>query len=227
MLSRTLTCVLLVAALPVAAAAAQAAAAGVRVNGVHFEVRTLVLPGEPDVLARHLDGAWGERQLLRSSADRARAALGRQRGPFHETLTLSPGPQPRTTRIVVAVQDLREPPAPLPAAPLPLPSAARVVNVVQFAERGEAAATFTIDLSGAPRGTLERLGRAAEARGWQRVASPAAVDARGSAFWAQRGVEELTVVALPVAARTRIVMLVASRPVESRPSTNRSLELRR
>ncbi len=227
MLSPRRVRVLCVACLSVTQAAPPGERGGVRVNGVRFELRMLVLPGEPEALARRLDGRWGERQTLDSAVGPSRSALGRQRGAFHETLTLLPGPHAGSSRAVVAVQDLREPPAPVPAAPIPLPVAARVINVVQFDGRRDGAATFTIDAPGAPHGALERLWRAAEARGWQRIASPADVNTPGAAFWARRGVQEITVVALPAASRTRIVMLLTggdpkparseSGPSESRP----------
>ena len=210
MLSGRAALALLLMCVPVAQAALPEGGATMRVNGVRLELRTLVLPGEPEALARRLEGRWGERQSLPRSATRSRAALGRQRGPFHETLALSPGPRPGSSLGVIAVQDLREPPASMPFAPVPLPAAARVINVVQFGESGSGTAAFTIDAPGAPGGALERLWRAAAARGWQRIESPAVGRASGTAFWARRGARELTVVALPAAARTRIVMLVAS-----------------
>lgn len=180
----------------------------VRVNGVRFELRSLVLEGEPESLARRLEGRWGDRQALPSPTP-SRAFLGRQRGPFHETLTLSAGPRPGSSRVVVAVQDLRDPPQVPRAVPLPLPMASRVLNVVQFGEPGRAAAAFTVRAPGAPVAVLHSLWRAAAARGWQPVASPASADRPGAAFWARRGSQDLTVVALPAGDGARVVMLVA------------------
>lgn len=219
MLSRGTLLGLLVTCLSVAPIAQAAPPEGgdrVRVNGVRLELRRLVLQGDPEALARRLEGRWGQRQSLPGSSGRPRAAFGRQRGPFHESLSLSAGPAPGSSLAIVAVQDLREPPAPLPSAPLPLPAAARVVNVVQFGEAGTLAASFTIDAPGSPDGTVRRLWRAAASRGWKRIASPAPAGTTGAAFWARRGVRQLTVVALPIASRSRVVMLESSDAPELR-----------
>jgi hypothetical protein len=217
MLSRALRmAVLPMAVLPMSSVASSGPARAVvpeagtqvRVNGVRFELRSLVLEGEPESLARRLDGTWGDRQALPSPSS-SRAILGRQRGPFHETLTLSAGPRRGSSRVVVAVQDLRDAPQAPPAVPLPLPTASRVLNVVQFGEPGRAAAAFTVRAPGAPEAALQGFWRAAAARGWQRVASPASADRPGAAFWARRGNQALTVVALPAGAGARVVLLVA------------------
>jgi hypothetical protein len=136
--------------------------------------------------------------------------LGRQRGPFHETLALSPGPRPGTSLAIVAVQDLRGRPAPLPPSPVPLPVDARMINVVQFGASRAGSATFTIDAPGAPGPALDRLWRAAAARGWQRLDTPTAVGLPGAAFWARRGVREIAAVAVPAGDHTRLVLLEAA-----------------
>jgi hypothetical protein len=189
--------------------------AQVRVNGVRFELRTRVLAGEPEALARRLDGRWGALQATPSRSP-ARSILGRQRGPFHETLTLSPGPRRGTARLLVAVHDLRDPPRPSPAPPVPLPVASRVLNVVQFGEGEGAHVAFTIEAPLVPGTALQRLRVAAESRGWRRMPAPAVGNAGGAALWARRGARELTAVALPYGAGSRIVLLVAGGPSESR-----------
>lgn len=179
----------------------------VRVNGVQFELRSTVLAGDPASLARALEGRWGTRQP-RAPGRSSREILGRQRGPFHETLTLLPGPRPGSSRVLVAVQDLRVPPAVIPRAPLPMPAAARLVNVVQYDASANAAAVFTIDTPGTPDGALRRLRRAALARGWQAVATPPTGAVPGAAVWARRGDREMTIVAMPAGRRARLVLLV-------------------
>jgi len=181
----------------------------VRVNGVQFELRSIVLSGDPEPLAQRLDGRWGVLQPLPEGS--ARKVLGRQRGPFHETLTLTAGPRPGFSRVVVAVHDLRQPLAPMPAPPLPLPAGARLLNVVQFVDGADAAA-FTIELSGAAGAALERFRIAAVAHGWRHLAAPAIPGAASTGFWARRGARELTLVALPSAGRTRLVLLEARGP---------------
>ena len=188
-------------------AAAPVDASRVWVNGVQFEIRSAVLAGDPVALARKLDGRWGARQGG-TSEQSSRQILGRQRGPFHETLTLLPGPRAGSSRLLVAVQDLRAPPLGIPAAPVPLPAAARLVNVVQFDASANSAAVFTIDAPGTPDGALRQLWRAAAARGWQAAATPPPTAQPGAAIWARRGNRELTIVALPVAGRARLVVLV-------------------
>jgi len=196
-------------------AVAEADASRVWVNGVQFELRYLVLAGDPASLARALDGRWGERQGRapgRSSepwqAQSSREILGRQRGPFHETLTLLPGPRQGSSRVLVAVHDLRVPPAAIPPAPLPVPVAARLVNVVQFDASANASAVFTIDTPGTPAGALREFRRAALARGWQAVAAPPMSTVPGAAIWARRGHREMTIVATPAGRRVRLVLLV-------------------
>ena len=120
-----------------------------------------------------------------------------------------PGPKPGTSRFVVAVQDLRQPPAAKPALPLPLPAAARLVNVVQFDASTNSAAAFTVDAPGTPGGALRRLWRVAETRGWRAVATPPAIAQPGAAIWARRGNRQMTIVALPASGRARLVLLVA------------------
>lgn len=179
----------------------------VRVNGVQFELRALVLAGDPEPLAQRLDGRWGALQPLPQGS--ARQVLGRQRGPFHETLTLSAGPRPGFSRVIVAVHDLRQASVPMPSPPLPLPAGARLLNVVQFADSADAAAAWTIEVPGAAGAVLERLRIAAAARGWRQLAAPSIPEAASKGFWAQRGGRELTVVALPSTGRARLVLLEA------------------
>ncbi len=199
--------------LPAAAAAAEDAGR-VWVNGVQFEVGSTVLAGEPNLMARRLEGRWGER-LAGVSPSASRQIFGRQRGPFHETLTVLPGPKPGTSRFVVAVQDLRQPPAAKPDLPLPLPAAARLVNVVQFDASTNSAAAFTVDAPGTPGGALRRLWRVAETRGWRAVATPPAIAQPGAAIWARRGNRQMTIVALPASGRARLVLLVAGDEAEA------------
>jgi hypothetical protein len=178
------------------------------VNGVQFELRSMVLAGDPASLARKLDGRWGARQGGTSEPS-SREILGRQRGPFHETLTLLPGPRHGTSRLLVAVQDLRVPPVGIPPAPVPLPAGARLVNVVQFGPSATSAAVFTIDVPGTPVGSLRRFWRAAAALGWQASATTPPSKAPGGAVWARRGNRELTMVAVPAGKHVRLVLLLA------------------
>jgi hypothetical protein len=213
----------LATAIIAAGAAFPAEPARVRVNGVPFALQMRVLAGEPAALAQRLDGRWGQRlaspgakvadDSRQPSTPASRQVLGRQRGPFHETLTLLPGPRAGTSYAVVAVQDLRRRPASLPSAPLPLPAGARILNVVQFGDAPGASALFSAGTVEAPPRVIARLVQAARAHGWQvaGIAPPAGV--AGAAFWARQGTRELSVVATPAGAGARLQLLqVAGQP---------------
>jgi hypothetical protein len=107
------------------------------------------------------------------------------------------------------VQDLRVPPVRIPAAPVPLPAAARLVNVVQFDASTNSAAVFTIHAPGTPDGALHQFWRAAAARGWQAAGTPPPIAQPGAAIWARRGNREMTMVAVPAGRHVRLVVLVA------------------
>ncbi len=194
--------------------------AQVRINGVAFALQLRVFDGEPDHLAQRLDGRWGERLQAPSRNAQAgggaygRQLLGRQRGPFHETLTLMPGPRAGSSYAVVAVRDLRRPPSPLPPTPLPLPAGARLLNVVQFGDGPGASALFSAGSDEAPRHALERIAQSARASGWQVTAPPSPSPANGAAFWARRGSRELTVVATPAGPGSRLQLLQAAGRME-------------
>ena len=187
------------------------AAMVVRVNGVPLSISSRILPGSPETLADRLADRWGERLAVpeRSPAAARRFSLGRQRGVFHETLTLSAGPQPGTSLALVAVQDLRQPPLVPRKAPMGLPPGMRPVNTVEFGQAQGAPAAFTFDTALAPADALVRVAGAATAAGWKPLAAPHAERGGvGGAWWAQRGRHEICVVALRSGARARVVVLL-------------------
>jgi hypothetical protein len=214
---------LAVAAGVLVASAAGAVAAGgaapgpgpgiVRVNGVSIAIQHRVLDGEPGSLAARLQGRWGERPAVvaaaaaSASASASRLRLGRQRGPFHETLTLSRGPRPGTSAVLIAVQDLRRPPAPPRLPPLTLPPGLKVVNVVEFGASRTSPAAFTLDSRAAPAPALAALGAAARRGAWVLAPAPRGAQPRHAA-WARRAGEELAMVAIQRGAGTRITLLL-------------------
>ena len=192
-----------------AAAAQQVAPVVLRVNGVSLAMQWQVLEGAPEELARRLQDRWGTRLPSPGAASSARRLLGRQRGPFHETLTLSPGPRAGTALALVAVQDLRRRPAPLPPRPLTLPAAAQLLNVIEFGAPAGPATAWTFEVAGAADVVLKAIDTAAREAGWrQRIAPP--LESRPQALWAQRAAQELAAVAIDSGARTRLVLLVTS-----------------
>jgi hypothetical protein len=213
---------ILVALLALASSAASGAdpAAGtgvVRVNGVSIALERRVLEGEPEALAARLGARWGERLdvAARGLAPVSRPRLGRQRGPFHETVTLSHGPRPGTSVALVAVQDLRLPPAPQRSPPLPLPPGLKVVNVVEFGAARSSPAAFTLDTPAPPARALEALGAAARRGGWLLAAVPRSAGAQ-HARWARRAGSELAMVAIPRGAGSRVTVLLT--PVAGGPA---------
>lgn len=220
MLRRAVTSCLLaaVAAVSPPAAAAGSGATVMRVNGVTLGVEQRVFLGEPAVLAARLDGRWGQR--LTGPTARAPGAprhwLGRQRGPFHETLTLLPGPQPRTTLALVSVHDLRRPPAVPAAPPVVLPPGIRLLNVVEFGATRGGAAAFTLDSAAPAPGAVRALVASAVAAGWAFAPSPGGA-ARGRAYWARRAGAELAIVAVRSGSRTRVSLLVTPSRLEHAP----------
>lgn len=207
----SLRLVLLALILPASAGTAVAPGPAVlRINGVSLATQWRVLEGAPEELVQRLEGRWGARlpDLDAPAAGvTARRLLGRQRGSFHETLTLSPGPRAGTSLALVAVQDLRRRPAPLPQRPLVLPAAARLLNVIEFGEPGGPATAWTFDLAGSTGAGLEAIVTAAQASGWQGIVRPQVASGR-RVLWARRGAEELAAVAIRSATRTRLVLLV-------------------
>jgi hypothetical protein len=184
-----------------------------RVNGVTLAVEQRVLAGEPSALAARLEGSWGKRLVgpTVSPAGAPRHWLGRQRGPFHETLTLLPGPQPRTTIALVSVQDLRRAPAAPPSPPVALPPGMRLVNVVEFGATRGAAAAFTLDTAASARSAMRALAATASAGGWEVAPAPRAT-VPGEAYWGRREGAELALVTVRSGTRTRVSLLVTPSP---------------
>ena len=209
---RRVACLALLASSVAVGTAHAAPPVEVRVNGVPFALQLRVIDGDPAVLAQRLEGRWGER-LGASGGQQAtpaastRQLLGRQRGPFHETLTLLAGPRAGSSYALVAVQDLRRRPAALPRPPLPLPTGARLLNVVQFGDASGASALFSAHCEDAPPRVLERLAEAARAGGWQLVARLPSRREAGAAFWARLGARELNVVVTPAGSGARLQIL--------------------
>lgn len=192
--------------------AAAAAPARVRVNGVTLSLRSLRVDGPAGPLADALAADWGRPSRLDSAAasplGEARWVFGRQRGPFHETLTLRADDAGQQGSVLIAVQDLRLPPGPLPALPLDLPTSFRLVNAVEWPDDPDAAATFTIESSLPPALAAAQIRRIAEREGWRTLgaAPPSAGPARGGAWLGARLQREVAVVALPAGRGSRVTL---------------------
>lgn len=185
-----------------------------RVNGVTLALRSQLLEGEPAELAARLAQRWGV--LLDSghgSVDPrlgpVHHRLGRQRGSFHETLSLSPGPRAGTSTALVAVQDLRR--APRAPAPVPfgLPVTLRILSVVEYGGDGTAPRSYALDGTAAPDQALSTVVGAAVAAGWQMLARPAPA-AGAAAAWMRRGADEMTATAVRSGAHSRVILLVTT-----------------
>jgi hypothetical protein len=220
-----LVCVALVLAGEAAGAdlldAATATPARVRVNGVTLSLRSLRVEGPAGPLADALAAEWGRPSRLPGSVaplhDEARWVFGRQRGPFHETLTLRPAGGAHEASVLIAVQDLRLRPGRLPAPPLELPASFRLVNAVEWPDDPDAAATFTIESALPPSLATTQIRRIAERAGWRTLAAPLPVGpARGDAWWAERRQREIAVVALPAGRGSRVT-LQSGRALEVTP----------
>ena len=182
----------------------------VRVNGVTLALRSQLLQGEPDLLAARLAQRWGEpldvpRDSAGSEGGPVRHRLGRQRGNFHETLSLSAGPRTGTSIALIAVQDLRRAPSPPAPAPFVLPQGMRVISVVEFGAAVVAPRSYALDSAEPPSEALAAVVSAAGVAGWQPIARPGS-----AAAWVRRGAEELTAIAVRSGARTRVVLLVTA-----------------
>lgn len=181
----------------------------VRVNGVTLALRSQLLEGEPDQLAARLAQRWGEPLEAPTHADsqggRVRHRLGRQRGSFHETLSLSAGPRAGTSIALIAVQDLRRAPAQPAPPPFALPQGLRIVSVVEFgAGAAGAPRSYALDSGEPPAAALATVVAAAGKAGWEPLARPTP-----AAAWIRRGADELTAIAVRSGARTRVVLLLS------------------
>jgi hypothetical protein len=202
--------------------AAPAAPARVRVNGVTLSLRSLRVEGAAGPLADALAEDWGRPFRLPGSAaplgEQARWVFGRQRGPFHETLTLRPAGGTHEASVLIAVQDLRLRPGPLPAPPLDLPASFQLVNAVEWPDDPDAVATFTLESSLPPALAATQIRRIAERSGWRTLAAPlpSVAPARGGAWWGERRQREIAVVALPAGRGSRVT-LQSGRALEVTP----------
>ncbi len=194
-------------------AAAPGQSAVVAVNGVRLDLRILQLHGRAETLEAALAAQWARDSAVDGRTATAlgeRLLFGRQRGPFHETLTLFRGEKQGPHTVVIAVQDLRRAPAPPPRPPLPLPAHMRLISAVQWgAPTGES--TFSLSSQLPPQTALERLLAEASRSGWAARASGAgAVTADGGVRWLRREAYELTIVATPSPSGSAITMQLAA-----------------
>ncbi len=197
-------------------AAAPGYSSSVAVNGVRLDLRILQLHGRFESLEAALAAQWAGDSAAGGRTATAlgeRLLFGRQRGPFHETLTLFRGEKAGPHTVVIAVQDLRRSPASLPRPPLPLPAQVRLISAVQWAApSGES--TFSLTSQLPAQRALEQLLVQAARSGWAgRAAGAGIVAAEGSVRWLRRGAQELTIVATPSRYGSAITLqLVAARP---------------
>lgn len=187
----------------------------VRVNGVTLALRSQLFDGEPAEIADRLAQRWGARLDSPRGTGGARGGgpvpyrLGRQRGSFHETLSLSAGPRAGTSIALIAVQDLRRAPRAPAAVPFRLPTAMRVLSVVEFGSGLAAPRSYALDGTAAPEQALSAVVAAARTAGWQPLARPAPA-AGAAAAWMRRGGDEMTATAVRSGAHCRVILLVTT-----------------
>lgn len=122
--------------LPGLAAAADSGSGVAVVNGVALVVRVLELRGHPQQLAARMVQQWRKDPAVdwvHLEALQQRTVIAQRRGALHVTASLTAGPRPHETRVVVSVLDLRQP-RPKPRWRIPVQAAGSSwVSVVESA----------------------------------------------------------------------------------------------
>lgn len=196
--------------------AAEWQVARVRVNGVPLELRSGEFAvAQPALVAavatRWQLGADGSMHPVTSRSDLSagHTLFGRQRGRLHETVTLR-ATGPRTTQVLVAVNDLgaaNRRPARLPVR---LPAGQRILQVVEHGVGRAAPRTFTLESDKDPLVALSQWRWALTAAGWSlRSADPAGAGTRAWLLWADRGNERIDAAFSPDLDGARIVLQVS------------------
>jgi len=179
----------------------------VTINGVPLSIRTYEKRGTPHELASEATQRWsanGPAPLI-WQAEEGRIVIGRQRGAFHETLTLIPAKRPGHTEMHHALRDLRQPVEPLGQLPFALPIGWKLISVVRHGSSATAAQTFLLRGGRGRDFVVAQSVRALRAAGWT---SPRILRDSNVVLWSARGSQSLEAVIEPRGQQTRIVVQV-------------------
>lgn len=172
--------------------------ARVRVNGVPLELRSGEFAVAQPALVTAVATRWqvpadGSTQpaMLRSDLSAGHTVFGRQRGRLHETVTLR-ATGPRSTQVLVAVNDLGATIRRPARLPVRLPAGQRILQVVEHGVGRAAPRTFTLESDKAPQVALSQWRWALAGAGWSlRSADPAGAGSHAWLLWADRGHERI------------------------------------
>lgn len=179
----------------------------VRVNGLTMQVRTALVDTPAESLAEAILKAWRDagNAGLRFEPDEERTVLGRQRGPVHETVTLLPTDDPRSTTVVHAANDSRQTPSTSPTPPFQLPRGLKVLQTVEELQGAMPSTTFIIESELQPAETIERLRIALLEARWILTSRVNGIE-RSVMLTAARAKQELIVVASSRKGSTRVTL---------------------
>lgn len=190
--------------------------ARVRVNGVPLELRSGEFAVAQSALVTAVATRWqgaadGSTHpvMSRSEVASGHTVFGRQRGRLHETVTLR-ATSPRSTQVLVAVNDLGVAARTPARLPVRLPAGQRLLQVVEHGDGRAAPRTFTLESTKEPQVALSQWRRALTAAGWSlRSADPAGAGPRAWLLWADRGHERIDAAFSPGLDGARIVLQVS------------------
>ena len=189
--------------------------ARVRVNGVTLDLRSGDVAVDQPALAAAVAARWRGAEgkpaaaVSRSTLTDGRVVFGRQRGHLHQTIMLH-SHAPGRTRVLVAVNDLREAAVTPARPPIRLPAGQRLMQVIEHGDGGVAPRTFVIASADPPRNALSGWRRALTAAGWSlRSVDPAGAGPPAWLLWADRGSGHIDAVFSPAPDGARIVLQVS------------------
>lgn len=167
----------------------------VRVNGLTMQLRTALVDSPVESLADAILAAWRDAGSagLRFDPDGGRTVLGRQRGPIHETVTLIPAADPRSTSVLHAANDSRQTPASVPTPPFALPRGLKIVQTVEQLSNGKPLLIFQIESELRSMETVERLRAAILGARWMLTSRVDGIE-RSAVLTATRAKQELLAV---------------------------------
>lgn len=186
---------------------AQQAPLTVRVNGIAMQVRTARVDTPAESLAEAILKAWRDagNAGLRFEPDEDRTILGRQRGPVHETVTLLPTDDPRSTTVVHAANDTRQTPSTAATPPFQLPRGLKVVQTIEALSGTTPTTTFILESELHPVETIERLRLAILEARWILTSRVNGIE-RSAMLTAARAKQELIVIASNRKGATRVTL---------------------
>jgi len=184
----------------------------VRVNGVALEVRSAVVGMPTENLADAILDAWRDagHAGLRFSPSPDRTVLGRQKGSVHETLTLLPNDDPKSTTVIHAANDSRQTTSTIPAPPFKLPRGFRVIQTIEQMSRSIPIFTFRLESDVRPTETIERLRTALIEAQWLLTTRMSGIE-ESALLTARRGKQELIATANARSGSTAVIVEITGR----------------